>query len=469
MREDNRLGMIGLGVMGRNLLLNMAEKGFPVGGYDLDSQKVKHLKVEGTGFSVQAADSLEQLLAKLRKPRVVMMLVPAGKAVDGVIEELLPHLETGDVIIDGGNSHFSDTDRRFDTLHQNGIRFLGVGISGGEEGARNGPSMMPGGHMGAYQEVRDVFEASAAQASEEPCVAWLGERSAGHYVKMVHNGIEYGLMQLIAEAYDAMKNGLKLSELEMSDGFKEWAQAELGGFLIEITAEILAKRDDRTGEFLVDLIRDSADQLGTGMWTSQDAMSLQVPVPTIHAAVSARDTSSLYEQRQIAGHLLPAPSKTLSISDPEAFLQSVRRALYASFILTYSQGMSLLEKAREKYRYSYSLTDIAAIWRGGCIIRSKLLEPMREAFEDTAGLKSLLENPELGSAVVERESNLRRVVSALSYAGIPCPAFAASLSYFDGYRSSRLPANLIQAQRDYFGAHTYQRVDEPGVYHTEWS
>lgn len=461
---DERFGMVGLGVMGRNFLLNVADHGFPAVGFDLDGAKVQALRDEGAGRPVRGAESLEDLVRGMRRPRAIMMLVPAGRPIDAVIEGLLPHLEPGDLVIDGGNSHFVDTNRRFATVEAKGFHFLGIGISGGEEGARRGPSMMPGGPQDAYEGIRDVLEACSAHVDGEPCVTWLGPGSAGHYVKMVHNGIEYALMQLISEAYDLMKRGLGLPNEELAETFAAWNRAELESFLVEITANIFTRRDNGGPAYLVDQIRDAARQLGTGMWTSQDAMSLQVPIPTIDAAVSARDLSGLDPQREAASTRLRGPSPGVDLER-----DALREALYAGMILAYSQGLSLLGKASQKYGYGYALTDVARIWRGGCIIRAGLLEPIREAYQKQPDLPTLLDDAHLGAEVARRQDSLREVVAAAVRAGIPVPGLSASLAYFDGYRSAWLPANLIQAQRDYFGAHTYERVDRPGVFHTQWA
>ncbi len=465
--ENCELGMVGLGVMGCNLLLNMADHGHAVAGYDKDQDKVEALRNRSKGMSVSAAADLESMIAALKKPRTVMLLVPAGQIVDKVIEELRPALAEDDLIIDGGNSHFLDTDRRTDTLKGSGIHYIGMGVSGGSHGARRGPSMMPGGSKEAYGRVQSLFEDVAAHVDGDPCVTYLGPRSAGHFVKMVHNGIEYGIMQLIAETYDMMKRGLGLSNDQLHDVYRKWNETEVRGFLVEITGDIFAKTDPDTGRMLVDVIRDQAKQKGTGMWTSEDAMELQCPTPVIDAAVSARDLSGLARQRREV-------SKRYSVSiasfpgDPTEWVARLQRALYAGMIVTYAQGLSLLRSASEKYNYGVKLEDVARIWRGGCIIRAALLEDIRSAFHARPDLPTLLLDEHLKGQLAKREDALRQVVSQAAHAGIPAPATMAALAYFDGLRSEKLPANLIQAQRDFFGAHTYERVDRDGTFHTDW-
>jgi 6-phosphogluconate dehydrogenase len=372
--------------------------------------------------------------------------VPAGQVVDNVIHDVLPHLDTGDLIIDAGNSHFKDTDLRAKSLAEKGILYMGVGVSGGEEGARHGPSLMPGGPQEAYERVKPIFEAAAAHVEGDPCVTYLGPGSAGHYVKMVHNGIEYGLMQLIAESYDLLKRGLGLVDSELADVYAGWNKAELNGYLMEITAHIFTQVDERTGKRLVDVILDEAKQKGTGMWTSQDAMDIQVPTPVIDAAVVARNLSALKSEREAASQQLKGRTSRLKI-DRAKFLDQLKGALYTAMIITYAQGMAQLRAASKVYDYSLNLADVARIWRGGCIIRAAVLEDIQAAYHANPDLPNLLNDSRLGQAV---------------------PCLMASLAYFDGYRSAWLPANLIQAQRDDFGAHTYERVDTKGVFHTHW-
>jgi 6-phosphogluconate dehydrogenase len=465
--NKQEIGMVGLGVMGRNLVLNIADNGFSVAGFDKDSAQVQALRSEAGERSVTGAESMQEFVDLLRRPRAVMMLVPAGAPVDAVIRDLLPHLEPGDLIIDGGNSHFSDTDLRVKTLAEKDILYLGVGVSGGEHGARFGPSIMPGGSPEAYERVQPIFEAAAARVNDEPCVTYLGPGSAGHYVKMVHNGIEYGLMQLIAESYDLMKRGLGLDDDALHEVFDRWNQAELNSYLIEITSEIFVRVDEQTGRHLVDVILDEAKQKGTGMWTSQNAMELQVPVPTIDIAVAMRNLSAFEEERQAASLALDGPEADLK-EGREALIERLHNALYAAVIVTYAQGMAQLRKASNVYAYDLNLEGVARIWRGGCIIRSALLEDIRAAYRTRPDLPNLLLDPHLAEQVMERQQDLRAVVRTAAELGIPAPAMMVSLAYYDGYRSAWLPANLIQAQRDYFGAHTYERVDAKGVFHTQW-
>jgi 6-phosphogluconate dehydrogenase len=405
----------------------------------------------------------------LRKPRAAMLLVPAGPPVDSVIRGLLPSLESGDLIIDGGNSHFRDTELRQKTLAEKGISFLGVGISGGAEGARHGPSLMPGGPREAYERIRAICEASAAQVNGDPCVAYLGPGSAGHYVKMVHNGIEYGLLQLIAETYDLMKRGLGLSDDELHAVFGGWNQDELNSYLLEITAAIFCTDDVQTGRRLIDEILDEAKQKGTGKWASEDAMDMQVPIPTIDTAVAMRNLS-MYKAERLAIHrgLRDIPLRAFS-GDRRQFLHRLRGALYAAMILTYAQGMAQLRAAALNCGYGFALETVAKIWRGGCIIRAGLLEKVRAAYARQPALEHLLLDPDLGSDVAARRGDLQAVVCEAAELGIPAPALMSALGYLDSYRSEWLPANLIQAQRDYFGAHTYERIDAKGVFHTRWS
>ena len=466
--EKYDIGMVGLGVMGRNLILNMADHGFAVAGFDTDPDQVKALRKEAGKRSIQAAESLEELIGLLRQPRAVMMLVPAGPPVDSVIRDLLPHLESGDLIIDGGNSHFTDTNLRAKTLADKDMMYLGVGVSGGEHGARYGPSMMPGGPQEAYERVRPIFEAAAAHVDDEPCVTYLGPGSAGHYVKMVHNGIEYGLMQLIAESYDLMKRGLGLDDDALHEVYDEWNKGDLNGYLMQITADIFSKEDEKTGKRLIDVILDEAKQKGTGKWSSQDAMELQVPLLTIDIAVGMRNMSAIDDQREAASSVLHGPDPDFE-GDKERFIKQLHRALYAAMIITYAQGMAQLRSASEEYDYDLDLEAVARIWRGGCIIRSALLEDFRSAFRRRADLPNLLVDPSLSERIMDRQADMRTVVRTGAALGIATPAFMVSLGYLDGYRSAWLPANLIQAQRDYFGAHTYERIDAKGRFHTHWA
>lgn len=462
-------GMIGLGVMGRNFLLNLADHGFAVAGLDLDEAKVNALAAEAKeGIRVSATQSDREFIAMLKKPRVIMMLVPAGKPVDAVVDGLLPYIEAGDIIIDGGNSLFSDTNRRVAELAEKNIHFLGVGVSGGEKGARYGPSIMPGGNKEAYERVRPMFEAVAAKVNGEPCVTWLGENSAGNYVKMVHNGIEYGLMQLISEAYDVLKKGMGLNDEDIRTTFAAWDQGELKSFLLEITAEIFGYKDEITGDLLVNLISDRARQKGTGKWTSQNAMDLQVPLQTIDMAVTLRDTSAYKELRQeISG--VYKNITDISKSEVTITTEQLRKAFYTSSLITYAQGMAMLAAADKEYTYDYQLSEIARIWRGGCIIRSACLEDIRNAFKINPALSNLLLDPQLSKKLTDYQADLRQTIVFAVNRGIPTAALMASVSYLDSFRSAKLPTNLIQAQRDYFGSHTYERIDQGGIFHTQWS
>jgi 6-phosphogluconate dehydrogenase len=458
-------GMIGLGVMGRNFLLNVADHGFACVGYDLDAEKRNALLTEGAGKRVEATENIADFVGKLAKPRKIMLLVPAGKIVDTVIEDLLTHVEAGDLIIDGGNSHFTDTERREAYLSEKGIDFMGVGVSGGEEGARHGASIMPGGKEESFERVRPILETVAAKVGGEPCVAYMGASSAGHFVKMVHNGIEYGLMQLLAETYDLMRRGLAMEYDEMSQTFAEWNAAELNSFLVEITATVLRKKDDKTDEHLVEMILDKAGQKGTGKWTSQAAMDFGERVTT----------AKINDQKEET-----AGDNTMSFDfttgfigreefDKERILERLKNALYTAFIVAYAQGYALLREASVERNYNLNLARIAKIWRGGCIIRAALLEDMRRAFDENSDLVNLLQNETFAALLSERQADLREIVKVAVSLGIPAAAYASALSYYDAYRSERLPANLIQAQRDYFGAHTYQRTDTEGTFHTpDW-
>jgi 6-phosphogluconate dehydrogenase len=464
-------GMVGLGVMGRNLLLNMADHNFAVAGLDLDAGKITYLQTEAQGNQkVMGTTSAVEFTQALRKPRAIMMLVPAGKAVDAVIQTLIPYLEEGDILIDGGNSYFPDTDRRGAELSAKGIHFFGMGISGGEKGARYGPSMMPGGDKAAYERLRPIFEAVAAKVNGEPCVTYLGNGSGGNYVKMVHNGIEYGIMQLISEVYDLLKRGYGFNDDELQRTFEQWNQTEIQSFLIEITAEVFKKTEEGTNEKLLNKILDKAGQKGTGKWTSQNAMDLHVPTPTIDMAVAMRDLSAYKEERVQASKQLEGSSVTTTANvDKKELVEQLKNALYFAMVATYSQGMVQLQAASKTYNYGLNLQDVARIWRGGCIIRAACLEDIRKAYEKNNELPNLLLDDKIGGELLKRQEHIRSIIKTTVDKGIPMPAFMSSLSYFDAYRSERLPTNLIQAQRDYFGAHTYERIDQQGTFHTEWS
>ena len=462
--------MIGLGTMGRNFLLNIAEHGISSVGFDLDAGKRDLLLKEGSGMPVNVGSDLADFIAKLETPRNIMMLVPAGPIVDSVIADLLPHLEKDDLIIDGGNSHFTDTDRREADLAAKGVGFMGVGVSGGEEGARHGASIMPGGRRDFYDRVEATLQAVSAKVNGEPCVAYMGAGSAGHFVKMVHNGIEYGLMQIISETYDYMKRVLGMDDTAMSQTFAEWNDSELNSFLVEITATVLRKKDADTGNPLVEMILDTAGQKGTGKWTSQSAMDFGVPIPTIDSAVSMRQISG---QKTTRGKIASKYSASLSNSKSEISnnesLEDLKSALLCAFVITYAQGLALLQQASTDKSYGLNLSDIAKIWRGGCIIRSALLEEMRVAYSADASLANLLLDDKFADLLSRHADSLRKTVSTFVSQGIAAMCFSSVLAYFDAFRTERLPANLIQAQRDFFGAHTYQRTDKEGTFHTpDW-
>jgi 6-phosphogluconate dehydrogenase len=462
------LGLIGLGVMGRNFVLNLADHGFGVAVYNRTAAKTREFLEEEVGNrDIRAGYSLKEFIGLLRKPRAVLMLVAAGDPVDAVIKEILPFLEAGDLLIDCGNSHFTDTNRRGRQISSKGVLYMGMGISGGEAGARSGPSLMPGGPQAGYERIRPMMEAAAAKVNGDPCVAYLGPGSAGDYVKMVHNGIEYGVMELIAETYDLMKRGLGLNPRELQAVYEQWNQSELNSYLVEITAKIFGRRDELSGQFLIDQILDRAQQKGTGMWTSWDAMDLQAGTPSIDVAVVMRDLSGDLQERQEAARALSGPPPAFG-GHKERFIGQLQKALYAGMIATYAQGMALLKKASQTYKYGLDLEAVARIWRGGCIIRAALLEEIRSAYINRPDLDNLLLDPDLGQAFMQRQGDLREVVKTAVALGLPAPGFMASLAYFDAYRSKRLPANLIQAQRDFFGAHTYERLDAAGSFHTEW-
>ena len=463
------MGVVGLGVMGASLARNIESKGFPVVGYDLDKKKMQgFLEGPAKGKAIAGADKPEQLMEMLEQPRRVLMMVPAGAPVDSVIAHLRPHLDEGDILIDGGNSLFTDTDRRSDDLAAAGFRFVGTGVSGGEEGALLGPAIMPGGPKEAWEALAPIFRAIAAKAEDgEPCVEHMGPRGAGHYVKMVHNGIEYGDMQLIAEVYDILHRAAGLPARDLADIFAEWNEGELRSYLIEITARIL-ERVDEDGKPLVDTILDEAQQKGTGKWTSQNGFDIGAPIPTINAAVEARILSSLKTERVAASTALRGPSPE-GRGDRARLVDAARQALYASKITSYAQGMAMLRIASKEYGYDINPGTVAKIWRAGCIIRASLLGGIRQAFDRDPSLVNLLLDATFRDAIAECQDGWRHAVQAATGLGIPVPAMGSSLAYYDSYRSARLPANLTQAQRDYFGAHTYRRVDREGVFHTDWT
>ena len=464
------IGLIGLAVMGQNLVLNMEEKGYRVAVFNRTVSKVTDFIEQNPGKKLYGAKSLEDLCANLSKPRKVMIMVKAGQAVDDQINQLLPHLEAGDVLIDGGNSHFPDTIRRTRELEEKGFLFIGTGVSGGEEGARYGPSIMPGGSHKAWPLVKEILQATAAKVGDAkaPCCEWVGNDGAGHYVKMVHNGIEYGDMQLICEAYFLMKESLGLGADEMHEIFAEWNRGDLDSYLIEITRDILAKKDDDTGLPLVEFVLDTAGQKGTGKWTSESALELGIPAPTIVEAVLARGLSALKKDRVEAAAHLSGPSPSFD-GDKKAFVDAIRGALYCSKICSYAQGYALMAAAAEEHNWELNFGDIALLWREGCIIRARFLERIKEAFERQPKLNNLLLDPFFKNVIDENQTNWRLVVSEAIRLGIPTPAFSSAIAYYDSYRRERLPANLLQAQRDYFGAHTYQRIDKEGIFHSSWA
>jgi 6-phosphogluconate dehydrogenase len=463
------IGLIGLAVMGENLVLNMESKGFSVAVFNRTTAVTeKFVTTRGKGKNIIPTKTVEELVGALKSPRKVMMMIKAGNPVDQVIGEVAPLLKKGDVLIDGGNSLFTDTQRRFHDLEGKGIHYVGCGVSGGEEGALKGPSLMPGGSRDSYDLIAPIFRKIAAQVDGEPCCRYMGPDGAGHYVKMVHNGIEYGDMQLICEAYAILKNVLGLEAEDLAEIFAKWNQGALESYLIEITASIFRKKDPDTGKPMVDVILDKAGQKGTGLWTLQSALNQSVVISTINAAVEARVISSRKEERVASSKILPQPKLPRFEGNRDELIQGVHDALYASKIVSYAQGMELLGAASTTYKWNLNFGDIATIWRGGCIIRAKFLNRIVEAYGRDAKLHNLLLDEYFTDIIARTQHNWRVAVSAAINHGVAAPAFSASLAYFDSYRSVRLPANLLQAQRDYFGAHTYERVDKPGVFHTDW-
>lgn len=465
-------GMVGIGVMGSNLLLNMADNGYATIGFDLKQERADKLEAAAPeGTIVKGTINIEEMVVALKKPRKIMMLVPAGKPVDDVINNLLPYLEEDDIVIDGGNSYYKDTQKRIEYLQPKKIHFFGMGVSGGEAGARFGPSMMPGGDKQAWQYLKPILEAIAAKADGKPCVAYMGNGPAGHYVKMTHNGIEYAMMQLISEAYDLMKRGAGYTNEDLHTIFLKWNAGSLQSFLIEITAEVFRTLDTETADnkdYLVDHILDKAGSKGTGKWTSQDAMDLPVSIPTIDMAVAMRDLSVYKDQRIEAGKLYQPEIEKLTLPSTE-FIQDLEDALYFTFLIAYAQGLSLIAKASDDYKMEIPLPDVVSIWKGGCIIRSSLLYQFDKAFADNPNLANILLHPSIAALLKQKEASLRKIVSLAVNAKIPVAAMSSALAYFDAYCSEQLPVNLIQAQRDFFGAHTYQRIDKEGVFHTEWN
>jgi 6-phosphogluconate dehydrogenase len=470
MKEENKnvFGIYGLGTMGRNLLLNMAEHGFAVAGFNRHADKVTLIMKESKDNDVQGFSDLKDFINSLETPRAIMLLVTAGKAVDEVIAEILPLLSKDDIIIDGGNSHFTDTERRCKDLEEKGFRFIGMGVSGGEEGARKGPSMMPGGDRKAYDLVAPILKKIAAHVKGEPTVAYMGVRSAGHFVKMVHNGIEYALMQLISETYEVLKNGLHLNDKEIHDLFENWNEGRLQSYLLEITRDIFAFKKPGEDHLLLNDIKDEAKAKGTGKWTSQLAMDLSVPLPVIDISVAMRDLSKYKTLRTKASKIYPSSKDAIYPDKTDQYTAQLEEAFYFSMVCAYAQGMHLLYEANEEYKYELNLESIAKIWRGGCIIRAAFLEDIYEAYKNEPKLEHLFLDHSIRDSVTNSIPGIRAIVSDAVNCGIAVPAFSAALGYFDNFRTKNMPTNLIQAQRDYFGAHTYELIGKEGVFHTEW-
>jgi len=470
--EKKDIGLIGLAVMGENLVLNIESHGYSVAVFNRTTSKVDaFLSGRAQGKNIVGCHSIEELADHLKRPRKIIMLVKAGQPVDDFIEMILPHLEKGDIIIDGGNSHFPDTIRRTAYVESKGFLYIGTGVSGGEEGALKGPSIMPGGSAAAWPHVKDIFQSISAKVEGDvPCCEWLGDNGAGHFVKMVHNGIEYGDMQMICEAYAIMRNVLNMAPAEISATFSEWNRGDLDSYLIEITRDILVKKDDETGQPMVDVILDTAGQKGTGRWTSLEALNLGVPAQTIVEAVFARALSAIKDERLAASKILAGPGASFN-GDKAEFLDMLQKALYAAKICSYAQGYQLMRAAALEYNWALKYGDIALLWRGGCIIRAQFLGKIKEAFDKNPDLQNLLLNDYFKNAVGDSQKAWRKVVATAIEQGVPVPAFSSALAYYDGYRSAVLPANLLQAQRDYFGAHTYERTDKPRgeFFHTNWT
>lgn len=464
-----QIGVIGLAVMGKNLALNIESRGFSITVYNRSAEKTEEFLKEAEGKNVVGAFSIEEFVNSLEVPRKILIMVKAGAPTDSTIDALLPYLEKGDILIDGGNTYYKDTQRRNKKLSDSGIHFIGTGVSGGEEGALNGPSIMPGGQREAFELVKPIFEAISAKVNNEPCTTYIGPDGAGHYVKMVHNGIEYGDMQLISEAYFLLKNVLGLTAEELHNVFSDWNKGELDSYLIEITADIFTKTDDETGQPLVDVILDKAGQKGTGKWTSQSTLDLGVPLSIITESVFARFISAMKEERVKASKILSGPSAFTFDGDRAQLIEDVRKALYMSKICSYAQGFAQLRAASDEYNWDLNYGDIAMIFRGGCIIRAAFLQKIKEAYDLDANLANLLLDPYFKEIVESYQGALRKISVVAIEAGVPIPCFSAALAYYDSYRTATLPANLIQAQRDYFGAHTYERTDKEGKFHTQWT
>ncbi|MCM3337138.1 NADP-dependent phosphogluconate dehydrogenase [Paenibacillus sp. MER TA 81-3] len=464
----NQIGVIGLAVMGKNLALNIESRGFTVSVYNRSREKTDALIEEAQGKQLTATYSIEQFVQSLEAPRKMLIMVQAGQATDATIEQLLPYLDEGDIIIDGGNAHFPDTRRRSKYLEDKGIRFIGAGVSGGEEGALKGPAIMPGGQESAYRLVEPILTSISAKVNGDPCCTYIGPDGAGHYVKMVHNGIEYGDMQLICEAYHLLTTVLGVNAEELHSIFSEWNKGELDSYLIEITADIFSKYDKETGKPMVDVILDAAGQKGTGKWTSQSALDLGVPLSMITESVFSRFLSALKDERVAASKVLQGPAAKPFDGDKAAFIESIRKALYASKIVSYAQGFAQMRAASEESGWNLRYGEIAMIFRGGCIIRSRFLQNIKDAYDRDSELKNLLLDPYFKNIVESYQDAWRQVISTAVAYGVPVPGFSSALSYFDSYRTERLPANLLQAQRDYFGAHTFKRVDKEGSFHFNW-
>lgn len=466
--SKQQIGVIGLAVMGKNLAMNIESRGYSVSVYNRSREKTDEMLSETNGKNIVGTYTIEEFVQSLETPRKVLLMVKAGAATDATIDQLKPFLEKGDIIIDGGNTYFADTQRRNQELSELGLHFIGTGVSGGEEGALLGPSIMPGGQKEAYDLVAPIFQDIAAKVNGEACTTYIGPDGAGHYVKMVHNGIEYGDMQLISESYFILKHILGLGAEELHKVFADWNKGELDSYLIEITADIFTKKDDETGKPLVDMILDTAGQKGTGKWTSQSALDLGVPLPIITESVFARFISAMKQERVEASKILSGPEAKPFEGDREQFIESIRKALYLSKICSYAQGFAQMRAASEEYNWNLNYGEIAMIFRGGCIIRAQFLQKIKDAYDRNPELKNLLLDPYFQEIAQSYQQSLREIISGAVLNGIPVPSFSAALSYFDSYRTATLPANLIQAQRDYFGAHTYQRIDKEGIFHTEW-
>lgn len=466
--SKQQIGVVGLAVMGKNLALNIESKGFTVSVYNRSREKTDELLAESPGKNLFPAYTIEEFVASLEVPRKILIMVKAGRPTDAVIDELVPHLEQGDIIIDGGNAYFPDTERRSKDLEAKGFRFVGAGVSGGEEGALKGPAIMPGGPESAYKLVEPILTGISAKVNGDPCCTYIGPGGAGHYVKMVHNGIEYGDMQLITEAYHLLSSVLGLNTDELHEIFTEWNKGELDSYLIEITADIFSKKDPETGKAMVDVILDSAGQKGTGKWTSQSALDLGVPLSIITQSVFSRFLSAMKEERVAASKVLNGPKPAPYTGDKAAFVEAVRKALFASKICSYAQGFAQMRAASDEFGWNLRYGDIAMIFRGGCIIRARFLQNIKDAYDRDSELKNLLLDDYFKNVVESYQGAWREVVTAAVASGIPVPGFSSALAYFDSYRTERLPANLLQAQRDYFGAHTFERTDKEGVFHFEW-